>query len=92
MTTYKFNDLQLLFNSNNIDIYDAINKDNFIRFVEIYHRYTGEDISIFLCIKLNIEKVKYTYQYAENPYYYEYKIDTPIKNNEWTIKRMRINL
>lgn len=57
LSTYTNKELDELFSNNNLYLRDAINKDNFIDFIEIYHKLNKEDIFDFMKEKLDIDSI-----------------------------------
>lgn len=74
LSTYKPKDLEILFNSESIDISDSIKNDNFPEFVEIYHRINGEDISKLVKHTFEIKEIKTNFRNINNLCYYLYNI------------------
>ncbi|WP_075809224.1 NACHT domain-containing protein [Paraclostridium sordellii] len=74
LSTYSITELDELFSNENLHIRDSINADNFIDFIEIYHKLNSKDILNFIKAKLDIDKVPVKSSNISKLCYYLYYI------------------
>lgn len=74
LSTYSIKELNELFSNDNLHIKDAINSDNFIDFIKIYHRLNNENISTFIKEKFDIGKVPINLSNIDKLCYFLYHI------------------
>lgn len=70
LATYSVEDLEILFENRNLCIGNAINNENFLEFIEIYHRANNIDIREFLETKFSIAYEKISYNKNFKSYFY----------------------
>lgn len=74
LSTFVPRDLEILFENPNLSILDAINNENFAKFIEIYHRRNHEYIGKFIKEKCELNEIKTTSRDNYSVLYYLYNI------------------
>lgn len=86
LSMYDSKEIEVILRDPNIDLYDAINEDNYGELIEIYHRINKQDISDIVKKIYKLNNIKVNHRNVKNYVYFLYvikKVDIELLNNRF---------